>query len=166
MKLSIIILAAGLGKRMHSDIPKVLHQIADKPLIRHVIDTALALKPDSIHIVYGHKGEQVREALADTNINWVEQAQQLGTGHAVAQAMPDIADDTMVLVLCGDVPLISPATLQALCSQANANNLGVLTVLLDNPQGYGRIVRNAQGQVERIVEEKDAPFVRYLSVAS
>ncbi len=154
MKLSIIILAAGLGKRMHSDIPKVLHQVADKPLIRHVVDTALALKPDSIHIVYGHKGEQVREALADTTINWVEQAQQLGTGHAVAQAMPDIADDTMVLVLCGDVPLINLATLQALCSQAN--NLGILTVLLDNPQGYGRIVRNAQGQVERIVEEKDA----------
>lgn len=156
MKLSIIILAAGLGKRMYSDLPKVLHKLADKPLIRHVLDTALVLRPDSIHIVYGHKGEQVREAIANSNINWVEQAQQLGTGHAVAQAMPNIADDAMVLVLCGDVPLISSATLQGLCSQADANNLGVLTVELDNPQGYGRIVRNALGLVERIVEEKDA----------
>ncbi len=156
MKLSIIILAAGLGKRLHSDLPKVLHQLADKPLIRHVLDTALTLKPDNIHIVYGYKGEQVREALADVNVNWVEQAQQLGTGHAVAQAMPQIADDAMVLVLCGDVPLISSTTLQALCSQADANNLGVLTVELDNPHGYGRIVRNAAGQVERIVEEKEA----------
>jgi bifunctional UDP-N-acetylglucosamine pyrophosphorylase/glucosamine-1-phosphate N-acetyltransferase len=156
MKLSIIILAAGLGKRMHSDLPKVLHQLADKPLIRHVFDSALTLKPDSIHIVYGYKGEQVRETFADTHINWVEQAQQLGTGHAVAQAMPEIADDAMVLVLCGDVPLTSPTTLQGLCSQADANSLGVLTVELDNPHGYGRIVRNAQGQVERIVEEKEA----------
>ncbi len=156
MKLSIIILAAGLGKRMHSELPKVLHQLADKPLIRHVLDTVLTLKPDSIHIVYGYKGEQVRETVADIHINWVEQAQQLGTGHAVAQAMPEIADDAMILVLCGDVPLTSPATLQALCSQADANSLGVLTVELDNPHGYGRIVRNAQGQVERIVEEKEA----------
>jgi len=128
MKLSIIILAAGLGKRLQSDLPKVLHQLADKSLIRHVLDTALTLKPDNIQIVYGYKGEQVREALADVNVNWVEQAQQLGTGHAVAQAMPQIADDAMVLVLCGDVPLISSTTLQALCSQADANSLGVLTV--------------------------------------
>ncbi len=154
MRLSIIILAAGLGKRMRSELPKVLHQLANKPLIRHVVDTALAQKPDSIHIVYGYKGEQVREALADANLDWVEQAQQLGTGHAVAQAMPHIADDAMVLVLCGDVPLIKQATLQALCSQVDA--LGILAVNLENPHGYGRIVRNAQGQVERIVEEKEA----------
>ncbi|MDM8563695.1 bifunctional UDP-N-acetylglucosamine diphosphorylase/glucosamine-1-phosphate N-acetyltransferase GlmU, partial [Candidatus Marithioploca araucensis] len=156
MKLSIIILAAGLGKRMHSEQPKVLHRLADKPLIRHVVNAALTLKPDNINIVYGYKGEQVRKAITDTHINWIEQAQQLGTGHAVAQVMPKIADDTLVLVLCGDVPLISPPTLQTLCSQADANSLGVLTVELDNPQGYGRMVRNAQGQVERIVEEKDA----------
>ncbi|HAI67944.1 MAG TPA: UDP-N-acetylglucosamine diphosphorylase/glucosamine-1-phosphate N-acetyltransferase, partial [Gammaproteobacteria bacterium] len=156
MKLSIIILAAGLGKRMHSDIPKVLHHIADKPLIRHVLDTALALQPDSIHIVYGHGGTQVRETLADTDVFWVEQAQQLGTGHAVAQAMPEIADDAMVLVLYGDVPLITVKTLQTLSAQADNQSLGVLTVELDHPQGYGRIVRNTQGQVECIIEEKDA----------
>ncbi|MDM8559303.1 bifunctional UDP-N-acetylglucosamine diphosphorylase/glucosamine-1-phosphate N-acetyltransferase GlmU [Candidatus Parabeggiatoa sp. HSG14] len=156
MKLSIIILAAGLGKRMYSDLPKVLHPLAEKPLIRHVIDTAHALKPDTIHVVYGHGGQQVRETLADIEVNWVEQPQQLGTGHAVAQVMPNIADDTMVLVLYGDVPLISLATLKILCTSSNANNLGILTVNLDNPYGYGRIVRNAQEQVECIVEEKDA----------
>ena len=156
MKLSIIILAAGLGKRMHSDIPKVLHHIADKPLIRHVLDTALALQPDSIHIVYGHGGTQVRETLADSDVFWVEQAQQLGTGHAVAQAMPQIADDAMVLVLYGDVPLITVKTLQTLSTQADHQSLSILTVELDQPQGYGRIIRNTQGQVECIVEEKDA----------
>lgn len=156
MKLSIIILAAGLGKRMYSNIPKVLHTLADKPLIRHVVNSASVLQPDSIHIVYGHGGEQVREALAETNVNWVKQEQQLGTGHAVAQAMPEIADETMVLVLYGDVPLISTATLQWLCSKTDVNSLGILTAFLDDPQGYGRIVRNTQGQVERIVEEKDA----------
>ncbi len=156
MKLSIIILAAGQGKRMHSDIPKVLHRIADKPLIRHVLDTALALQPDSIHIVYGHGGPQVRETLADTDVFWVEQAQQLGTGHAVAQAMPQIADDAIVLVLCGDAPLITIKTLHTLSSQADNQSLSLLTVELEQPQGYGRIIRNSQGQVESIVEEKDA----------
>lgn len=156
MKLSVVILAAGLGKRMHSDLPKVLHLLADKPLIRHVVQAAQTLEPESLHIIYGHQGEQVREALADVEVNWVEQAQQLGTGHAVAQVMPYLDDETMVLVLNGDVPLLTPATLQALYSQADANSLGVLTAELDNPQGYGRVVRNDRGQVERIVEEKDA----------
>jgi bifunctional UDP-N-acetylglucosamine pyrophosphorylase/glucosamine-1-phosphate N-acetyltransferase len=160
MKLSIVILAAGLGKRMLSDLPKVLHRLADKPLIRHVVDRAKLLKPDSMNIVYGYKGEQVREAIRDTDrgsiIHWIEQAQQLGTGHAVAQAMPNIGDDAIVLVLCGDVPLISLTTLQTLCSEADVNRLGILTVELDNPHGYGRIVRNAQGLVECIVEEKEA----------
>jgi len=159
MKLSIVILAAGLGKRMLSELPKVLHRLADKPLIRHVVDTALALKPDSINIVYGYKGEQVRSAIMDTDseiIHWIEQAQQLGTGHAVDQAMPNIGDDAIVLVLCGDVPLISFTTLQTLCFRADVNRLGILTVELDNPYGYGRIVRNAQGLVECIVEEKEA----------
>jgi bifunctional UDP-N-acetylglucosamine pyrophosphorylase/glucosamine-1-phosphate N-acetyltransferase len=156
MKLTIVILAAGLGKRMSSDLPKVLHKLADKPLIRHVVDTALMLQPDSIHIIYGHKGEQVREALNDIDIDWVEQAQQLGTGHAVAQALPHIADDALVLVLCGDVPLINPKLLQKLCSSHEPHSLGIVTVKLDNPYGYGRIVRNELGQVERIVEEKEA----------
>jgi bifunctional UDP-N-acetylglucosamine pyrophosphorylase/glucosamine-1-phosphate N-acetyltransferase len=156
MNLSIIILAAGLGKRMRSELPKVLHPLANKPLIRHVVDGALALQPHSLHVVYGHGGDQVRATLNEFSINWVHQAQQLGTGHAVAQAMPNIIDDSMVLVLCGDVPLITPATLEELCSQADNNSLGILTVELDNPQGYGRIVRNAAGEVERIVEEKDA----------
>ena len=157
MKLAIVILAAGLGKRMHSDLPKVLHQLANKPLIHHVVDTALALQPDSIHIVYGHGGQQVRESLAHLPLNWVEQVQQLGTGHAVAQAMPQITDEVMVLILCGDVPLTRLDTLQQLCSQlTDFHSLGILTVELDQPQGYGRIVRNNQGQVARIVEEKEA----------
>lgn len=156
MKLSIIILAAGLGKRMRSELPKVLHPLANKPLIRHVVDGALALKPHSLHIVYGHGGDQVRTTLSEFSIHWAHQAEQLGTGHAVAQAMPDIVDDSMVLVLCGDVPLITPATLEDLCAKADNNSLGILTVELDNPQGYGRIVRNAAGEVECIVEEKDA----------
>jgi len=167
MKLSIIILAAGLGKRMHSEQPKVLHLLADKPLIRHVVDTALILKPDSLYVVYGYKGELVRQAITEpnsqfpipnsqTNINWIEQAQQLGTGHAVAQVMPNIADDNIILVLCGDVPLINSTILQTLYSQADANHLGMLTVELDNPHGYGRVVRNVAGEVECIVEEKDA----------
>jgi bifunctional UDP-N-acetylglucosamine pyrophosphorylase/glucosamine-1-phosphate N-acetyltransferase len=157
MKLAIIILAAGLGKRMHSDLPKVLHRLANKPLIHHVVDTALALQPDSIHIVYGHGGQQVRESLAHLPLNWVEQAQQLGTGHAVTQAMPQITDDAMVLILCGDVPLTRIDTLQRLCSQiTHSHSLGILTVELEQPQGYGRIVRNSHGQVTRIVEEKEA----------
>jgi bifunctional UDP-N-acetylglucosamine pyrophosphorylase/glucosamine-1-phosphate N-acetyltransferase len=156
MKLSIIILAAGLGKRMYSNLPKVLHPLADKPLIRHVIDSVLTLQPHDIHIVYGHGGDQVRHSLSDVAVNWVEQAQQWGTGHAVAQAMPHIEDKANVLVLYGDVPLIGVKTLQALATQTPAHAIGLLTVLLDNPQGYGRIVRNAQGQVQYIVEEKEA----------
>jgi bifunctional UDP-N-acetylglucosamine pyrophosphorylase/glucosamine-1-phosphate N-acetyltransferase len=158
MKLSIVILAAGLGKRMYSDLPKVLHVLADKPLIQHVVETALILTPDDIHIVYGHGGEQVRQTLNNTNINWVEQAEQLGTGHAVAQVLPHLADDALVLVLYGDVPLISIETLQALHSQANHESVCLLTVELENPYGYGRIVRNSQGQIERIVEEKEANY--------
>ncbi|NJO14942.1 MAG: bifunctional UDP-N-acetylglucosamine diphosphorylase/glucosamine-1-phosphate N-acetyltransferase GlmU [Thioploca sp.] len=157
MKLAIIILAAGLGKRMHSDLPKVLHRLANKPLIHHVVDTALALQPESIHIVYGHGGQQVLQALAQVPIIGVEQTQQLGTGHAVAQAMPHITDDAMVLILCGDVPLTRLNTLQKLCAQiTNSHSLGILTVKLEQPQGYGRIVRNSQGQVTQIVEEKEA----------
>lgn len=156
MALSVIILAAGLGKRMYSDLPKVLHPLANKPLIRHVVDSVLTLHPHDIHIVYGHGGEQVRQNLRDVAVNWVEQAQQLGTGHAVAQAMPHINEEAQVLVLYGDVPLIGVKTLRTLATQTSAHAVGMLTVLLDNPQGYGRIVRNAQGQVQCIVEEKEA----------
>ncbi len=154
MKLSIIILAAGLGKRMNSDLPKVLHCLADKPLLQHVIDTAMSLQPESIQVVYGHGGEQVRNTLANLPVQWVEQKQQLGTGHAVAQAIPNIADDNIVLVLYGDVPLINSVTLQGLCSAETS--LNILTAKLNNPTGYGRIIRNNNGQAERIVEEKDA----------
>ncbi|MFK5971608.1 MAG: bifunctional UDP-N-acetylglucosamine diphosphorylase/glucosamine-1-phosphate N-acetyltransferase GlmU [Candidatus Marithrix sp.] len=154
MKLSIIILAAGLGKRMNSDLPKVLHCLADKPLLQHVIDTALTLKPETIQVVYGHGGEQVRNTLIDLPVQWVEQERQLGTGHAVAQAIPNIANDNMVLVLYGDVPLINSTTLKTLSSQANG--LNILTAKLNNPTGYGRIVRDDKDKVTNIVEEKDA----------
>jgi len=160
MKLSIIILAAGLGKRMRSARPKVLHPLADKPLIHHVIDTALNLKPRNLSLVYGHGGEQVRQALNNLNnnlkIHWVEQTQQLGTGHAVAQAMPLIPDDSQVLILYGDVPLIRVATLENLTAQIDNNSLGLITVTLENPDGYGRIVRDARGEVTSIIEEKEA----------
>ncbi len=156
MKLAIVILAAGQGKRMHSDLPKVLHSLAGQPLITHVITTALTLQPNQIHLVYGHGGDQVKTALANAPVTLIEQTPQLGTGHAVAQAMPFISDDQQVLILYGDVPLIGATTLQHLCSRADANSMAVLTVELANPYGYGRIVRNAQGWVEKIVEEKDA----------
>lgn len=156
MKPAVVILAAGKGKRMHSDRPKVLHRLADKPLVAHVVDKALTLKPEAIYMVYGHGGEQVRQALATLPIHWVQQTQQLGTGHAVAQAVPHIDDNTWVLVLLGDVPLIEAATLERLCQSVVPHSIGLLTVTLADAQGYGRIVRNAQGQVERIVEERDA----------
>jgi len=156
MKLSIIILAAGQGTRMYSDTPKVLHQLAHKPLLSHVIDTSLLLKPNDIFVVYGHGGEKVRDAFPHASASWVKQKEQLGTGHAVAQAIPLISDDNMVLVLYGDVPLIRPETLKHLTHQVDENNISLLTTELSNPFGYGRIVRDEQNQVIRIVEEKDA----------
>ena len=156
MKLAIVILAAGQGKRMRSDLPKVLHPLADKPLLQHVIETAFTLKPDDIYVVHGHGGEQVRQALQHCPVHWVEQAEQLGTGHAVAQTMPLIEDETLVLVLYGDVPLIQPMTLQTLCHPQAEQALRLLTVSLEHPKGYGRIVRNATNQVTQIIEEKDA----------
>lgn len=154
--LSIVILAAGQGKRMRSKLPKVLHPLAHKPLLQHVIDTAQQLNPQQICVVYGHGGEQVLAQFADTFVTWVEQAEQLGTGHAVAQALPQIADNALVLVLYGDVPLTRAETLREFVAGIADNGIGVLTVKLDQPHGYGRIVRNAQGEVERIVEQKDA----------
>jgi len=141
---------------MRSGLPKVLHPIGGTPLLRHVINTASQLKPDRIQVVYGHGGARVREALADVDVVWTEQAEQLGTGHAVDQVMPDISDDSAVLVLYGDVPLIRPETLQPMVEQARNGMLSVLTAVLDNPFGYGRMLRDDNGRLTRIVEHKDA----------
>ncbi len=156
MKLAVVILAAGQGKRMKSDLPKVLQPLAGLPLLGHVVSRARALDPASIHVVYGHGGDAVREALVKENLQWALQAEQLGTGHAVMQAMPKVADDDLVLVLYGDVPLINPETLRQLIAAAGARAMSLLTVMLDNPAGYGRIVRNARGAIQKIVEQKDA----------
>jgi len=156
MSLSIIILAAGQGTRMHSDKPKVLHNLAGQPLLKHVYKTAISLECAKINIVYGHGGEQVPETCSDFNACWIKQAQQLGTGHAVQQALPDIADEDDVLILYGDVPLISQATLNSLIEAASATGFSLLTAQLDNPQGYGRIIRDGDNNVIAIVEEKDA----------
>jgi bifunctional UDP-N-acetylglucosamine pyrophosphorylase/glucosamine-1-phosphate N-acetyltransferase len=155
MALSIVILAAGQGKRMKSDLPKVLQPLAGRPLLTHVIDCARSLGARAIHVVYGHGGEQVRALLATEGVSCVLQAEQLGTGHAVQQAMPDIADDDLVLVLYGDVPLIRRETLERLIAQAGEKSIAVLSVVLDDPGGYGRIVRDTAGNVVRIVEQKD-----------
>jgi bifunctional UDP-N-acetylglucosamine pyrophosphorylase/glucosamine-1-phosphate N-acetyltransferase len=156
MPLSIVILAAGQGKRMKSNLPKVLQPLAGQPMLAHVIATAKALRADTIHVVHGHGGEQVKQALASEPVNWVLQAEQLGTGHAVAQAMPAIPDDDQVMILFGDVPLVRASTLQQLMEHAGPQGFGLLTVVLGDPKGYGRIVRDNAGNVVRIVEEKDA----------
>lgn len=159
--LAVVILAAGEGKRMKSAFPKVLQPLAGRPLLAHVIDAARALEPAAIHVVYGHGGNAVRAAFAaDAGsaqpLSWSLQAQRLGTGHAVAQAMPDIPDDRSVLVLYGDVPLIQHSTLRELLALAGTRHVALLTMVLDDPSGYGRIKRDARGRVLRIVEEKDA----------
>ena len=155
----VVILAAGKGTRMNSDLPKVLHPLAGQPMLGHVIDTARGLPDTRIHAVVGFGAEQVRESFAhDPGITWVTQAQQLGTGHAVAQAMPGIPndDDAVVLVLCGDVPLTKLETLQDLVTHADPRTLSLLTLETANPFGLGRIIRDANGKVAAIVEEKDA----------
>ena len=154
--LTVVILAAGQGTRMKSDLPKVLHTIGGRPMLARVIDSARSLDPQAIHVVYGHGGERVREQLSDLPVSWIRQSQQLGTGHAVNQAMAEIADSQTVLVLYGDVPLISPETLSRLLAAAKGNSLGLLTAELPDPTGYGRIVRDAAGKVRSIVEQKDA----------
>ena len=157
MPVSVVVLAAGQGKRMHSALPKVLQPLAGRPLLEHVIRAARALEPAAIHVVYGHGGEQVRAAFADQpDLTWALQAEQLGTGHAVVQAMPQIPDGQRVLVLCGDVPLIRPQTLEKLVAQEAAGTLTLLTARLEDATGYGRVLRNASGAVTRIVEHKDA----------
>ena len=156
MALSVVILAAGKGTRMRSNLPKVLHPIAGRSMLEHVIDTAQTLSPEQIIVVAGHGIDQVKQQLADTNVTIVEQADQLGTGHAVDQALPSIDDEQQVLVLYGDVPLIKTSTLQQLTQSQPASGIGLLTVKLDNPTGYGRIIRNANDEVTAIVEQKDA----------
>jgi len=153
--LEILILAAGKGTRMRSDLPKVLHTLAGKPLLGHVVDNARALGAVQTCVVYGFGGEAVPRALADDNLTFVLQAEQHGTGHAVKQALPKLADDSVTLVLYGDVPLTHVSTLQPLVAAARTGKLGLLTVNLALPDGYGRIVR-VNGQVTRIVEHKDA----------
>ncbi len=155
MSLDIVILAAGQGTRMRSALPKVLHPVAGKAMLGHVIDTARLLKPQGIHVVIGHGAELVRERLAADDLNFVLQSEQLGTGHAVAQALPTLSAER-VLILYGDVPLIEVETLQRLLQQVSEQQLGLLTVNLNDPTGYGRIVRDEQGVVKAIVEHKDA----------
>ncbi|MBA4502883.1 bifunctional UDP-N-acetylglucosamine diphosphorylase/glucosamine-1-phosphate N-acetyltransferase GlmU [Marinobacterium marinum] len=156
MKTDVVILAAGQGSRMKSALPKVMHGLAGKPMLQHVIDSARGLTPEALHVVIGHEGEQVEQAMSGQALNFVWQREQLGTGHAVAQAMPNIDPDAVVLVLYGDVPLTRRETLQKLVDMAAKGDLGLLTVTLDDPSGYGRIIRNAVGDVVAIVEHKDA----------
>lgn len=154
--LNIVILAAGMGKRMRSARPKVLHALAGKSLLVHVLDAARALSPGKICVVYGHGGESVPGAINDNDIVWVKQEVQLGTGHALLQTLPYLDAKGVTLVLLGDVPLIKIATLARLIAKATENNVVLLTAELDTPFGYGRIVRNQMGTIQAIVEEKDA----------
>ncbi|WP_111498378.1 bifunctional UDP-N-acetylglucosamine diphosphorylase/glucosamine-1-phosphate N-acetyltransferase GlmU [Marinobacter bohaiensis] len=154
--LHVVILAAGEGSRMKSSLPKVLHPVAGKPMLHHVIDTARSLDAAGIHVVIGHGADKVRASISDDNLHWALQEQQLGTGHAVAQALPDVPEDARVLVLYGDVPLIRSETLSHLAGQVSETALGLLTVELPDPDGYGRIVRDDGGNVQAIVEQKDA----------
>ncbi|WP_311567596.1 bifunctional UDP-N-acetylglucosamine diphosphorylase/glucosamine-1-phosphate N-acetyltransferase GlmU [Photobacterium arenosum] len=155
MSFSAVILAAGKGTRMYSALPKVLHTLAGKPMVKHVIDTCSDLGAANIHLVYGHGGDLMQARLAEESVNWVLQAEQLGTGHAVNQASGDFGDDEQVLILYGDVPLISGETLEKLLDAQPEGGIGLLTVVLDDPTGYGRIVREDDAVVA-IVEQKDA----------
>src|SRR3984885_7998178 len=154
--LSIVILAAGQGKRMQSDIPKVLQPLAGAPMLAHVLDLAASLKPASIHVVYGHGGERGRELFDDGRLRWSLQSKQRGTGDALQQAMPEIPDGHQVLVLYGDVPLLLADTLRGLIAQSSAGSVALLTARLVDASGYGRVVRDARGQLRGIVEERDA----------
>lgn len=155
--MNIVILAAGMGKRMNSDLPKVLHPLAGKSLLGHVVDTARTLDPQRLVVVYGHGGEQVQAAFAgQTDVQWALQSPQLGTGHAVAQAVPMLVDDVPTLILYGDVPLVKASTLQRLAEAAQGGKLALLSQHVADPTGYGRVVRDAAGNVSCIVEQKDA----------
>lgn len=154
--LHVVILAAGQGSRMKSALPKVLHPVAGKPMLHHVVDTATRLGAEKIHTVIGHGADQVRASLNNESVNWVLQREQLGTGHAVAQALPDLPEDARVLVLYGDVPLTRAETLAGMVDHLGEDNLALLTVTMDDPKGYGRIVRGNDDRVQAIVEHKDA----------
>jgi bifunctional UDP-N-acetylglucosamine pyrophosphorylase/glucosamine-1-phosphate N-acetyltransferase len=157
MSLNIVILAAGQGKRMHSPLPKVLHCLAGEPLLAHVAHSALALSPVTPPIIiYGHQGATVRQTLAKLPVFWVEQKEQQGTGHALSQALPYLAPENRVLILYGDVPLISPLTLQTFLTNTPDEAVGIITAHLPNPHGLGRILRDAQNNILRVIEEKDA----------
>ena len=153
--LEVIVLAAGQGKRMMSAWPKVLHPLAGRPLLAHVLNTVASLKPDRVHVVIGHGAEQVRNAFPERSVNWVEQSERRGTGHAVRQAMPDVREEATVLVVYGDVPLIGGTTLKATVDAAASGRLALVTAELDDPTGLGRIVRQ-DGDIRGIVEHRDA----------
>ena len=155
MSVNVVILAAGQGKRMYSQLPKVLHPLAGRPMIEHVLTAADALSPRQVCVVYGHGGERVREALSRPELAFARQEPQLGTGHAVQQALPVLSDADTTVVLYGDVPLIKGETLQRLVAGAR-EGCAVLTAVLDDPRGYGRIIRGSDGRIAEIVEEKDA----------
>ncbi|MEZ8144157.1 UDP-N-acetylglucosamine diphosphorylase/glucosamine-1-phosphate N-acetyltransferase [Enterovibrio norvegicus FF-162] len=155
MNFSAVILAAGKGTRMYSNLPKVLHTLAGKPMVKHVIDTCCSLGAQDLHLVYGHGGDAMKASLSQEPVNWVLQAEQLGTGHAVNQAASEFRDDEQILILYGDVPLISEQTIENLLEAQPDGGIALLTVVLDNPSGYGRIVRR-NGPVVAIVEDKDA----------
>ena len=154
--LAVIVLAAGEGKRMQSALPKVLQPLAGRPLLQYVLDAARSLNPAAIHVVYGHGGQAVPAVFAHEPVSWVRQAQQLGTGHAVMQVVPLLSAGQRVLILYGDCPLLTTATLQALLQAAGPEGVGLLTVNASDPSGYGRVLRNASGRVQAIVEERDA----------
>ena len=154
--LHVVVLAAGRGRRMHSDLPKVLHEVGGRPLLAHVVERARGLEAEKFHVVVGEDGDLVRSLFSDLRAEWVWQRELLGTGHALGQAMPGIPDDATVLVLYGDVPFISPVTLEGAESAARSGRLAVVTAELEDPAGYGRILRDPAGKVVRIVEEHDA----------
>lgn len=156
MSFEVVILAAGKGTRMRSKLPKVLHPVAAKPMVAHVADSARALGATAIHVVIGHGAELLQQRLDGSDLQWAMQREQLGTGHAVAQAMPSVSQDSIVLIAYGDVPLVQQSTLQKLLDVADSETLALLTVSLDDPSGYGRIVRDADDRVVAIVEQKDA----------
>lgn len=157
MKLDVIILAAGHGKRMHSTLPKVLHKLADKPLLQYIVETVKGLNPNNIYVVYGNGGNQVLDCLGHLAVHWVKQTELLGTGHAVAQALLEIKqDESQLLILLGDTPLVSLKTLQKLLHTTNTHQMGLITLTTTHPFGLGRILRDQYGKVIQIVEEKEA----------